>query len=111
MLGAMHLAGKSYAGKLENPRGPKWWGAAAREVAPFLDDVRRALLASELEYQERTAAWICRAARCMPTCSATTCCSKASGIGGVIDFYFAGIDALLFDRRGDGERLVRRPGG
>src|SRR5437879_5778197 len=51
ILGDMHLAGKSYSGKLENPRGPKWWREAAREVAPFLDAPRSELLASELDFQ------------------------------------------------------------
>src|SRR6266581_1425095 len=41
VLADMHLAGRGYGGKLENPRGPRWWGAAAREIAPFLDDARR----------------------------------------------------------------------
>src|SRR4030088_764243 len=53
ILADMHLAGRGYGGKLENPRGPKWWREAAREVAPFLDDGRRELLASELGFQAR----------------------------------------------------------
>ncbi|HLQ02754.1 MAG TPA: phosphotransferase, partial [Burkholderiales bacterium] len=53
ILADMHLAGRGYGGKLENPRGPRWWGAAAREIAPFLDEARRELLASELEFQAR----------------------------------------------------------
>src|SRR6266581_2890793 len=40
VLADMHLAGRGYGGKLENPRGPRWWGAAAREIAPFLDEAR-----------------------------------------------------------------------
>jgi len=53
ILADMHIAGRGYSGKLENPRGPRWWREAAREVAPFLDDRRRELLASELEFQAR----------------------------------------------------------
>ena len=97
MLGAMHLAGKSYAGKLENPRGPKWWGVAAREVAPFLDDLRRALLASELEYQARHRGLDLPRGPVHADLFRDNVLFEDERIGGVIDFYFAGIDALLFD--------------
>jgi homoserine kinase type II len=97
MLGAMHLAGKSYAGKLENPRGPKWWAAAAREVAPFLDDIRRALLASELEYQGRHRGLDLPRGPVHADLFRDNVLFEGERIGGVIDFYFAGIDALLFD--------------
>src|SRR3954468_7369014 len=36
LLARMHLAGRSYGAYLENPRGPKWWRFAAREVTGFL---------------------------------------------------------------------------
>ena len=39
----------------------------------------------------------CRAARCTPTSSATTRCSRTGASRGVIDFYFAGVDCLLYD--------------
>src|SRR5205814_9855965 len=51
ILADMHLAGRCYSGKPENPRGRKWWREAAREVPPFLDEGRRRLLASEPECQ------------------------------------------------------------
>src|SRR5688572_13077167 len=37
LLGRMHLAARSYPAFLENPRGPRWWRFAAREVARYLD--------------------------------------------------------------------------
>ena len=37
LLARLHLAGRSYPAYLENPRGPHWWRAAARDVQPFLD--------------------------------------------------------------------------
>src|SRR3954469_9238745 len=40
LLARLHLAGRSFPGYLENPRGPKWWRFAAREVMPFLDAQR-----------------------------------------------------------------------
>ena len=100
-LAAMHLAGQSFKGTIENPRGPAWWRVAAPRVAPFLDARRRDLLETELAYQSRlslpalprgpvhadlfrdNALWEER--------------GDVSRLGGIIDFYFAGVDALLFD--------------
>ena len=98
MLADMHVAGQSYAGTLENPRGPRWWREAAREVLPFLDEPRAARCSRPSSRSSPAPLRpTCRAARCTPTCSATTCCSTGTRIGGVIDFYFAGVDAWLFD--------------
>jgi len=93
----MHLAGRGYGGKLENPRGPKWWGAAAREIAPFLDETRRELLASELEFQTRHRALDLPRGPVHADLFRDNVLFEGDRIGGVIDFYFAGIDALLFD--------------
>ena len=97
MLGDMHLAGRSYGGKLENPRGPKWWGEAAPKVEPFLDDARRALLASELEFQVRHRDLDLPRGPVHADLFRDNVLFEGERIGGVIDFYFAGIDALLFD--------------
>jgi homoserine kinase len=73
LLARMHLAGRSYGGYLENPRGPKWWRSAAAQVRGFLEPASAALLASRPGTVSRN----CRAARCTRTCSATMPCSKA----------------------------------
>ena len=97
ILGDMHLAGKSYSGKLENPRGPKWWREAAREVAPFLDAPRSELLASELDFQARHRDLDLPRGAVHADLFRDNVLFDGDRIGGVIDFYFAGIDALLFD--------------
>lgn len=101
MLADMHLAGRSYDGTLENPRGPQWWREAAQRIMPFLDDERRELLRSELEFHSRSRL------RGLPRGPIHADLFRdnvlfdgdaaLANIGGVIDFYFAGIDALLFD--------------
>jgi len=97
ILGDMHLAGKSYSGKLENPRGPHWWREAAREIAPFLDAPRRELLASELDFQARHRDLDLPRGAVHADLFRDNVLFDGDRIGGVIDFYFAGIDAFLFD--------------
>ena len=96
-LADIHLAGQSYPGRLDNPRGPRWWREAAPKVSPFLDAEGAALLHSELEFQAR-----CRREDlpCGPIHAdlfRDNVLFESTRIGGVIDFYFAGIDYLLFD--------------
>jgi homoserine kinase type II len=78
LLARMHLAGRSYPAYLENPRGPKWWRFAAREVNPFLDDGKKDLLAKSCSSRATSASRSCRAAPCTRTSSATTRCSSAA---------------------------------
>ena len=107
MLARLHLAAQDFAGQQPHLRGLRWWRRTVPAVLPFLDPARAALLRDELAFQQAQSATDCRrrcrAARSTPTCSATTWClmgRKRPGgapVSGIFDFYFAGIDSLLFD--------------
>ena len=97
-LADMHIAGASYPGRLENPRGPKWWHEAAPKVMPFLDEHRRGLLQSELQFQsQHRKDKLPRGPVHADLFRDNALWDKGPRLGGVIDFYFAGIDTLLFD--------------
>jgi homoserine kinase type II len=97
LLGRMHLAGRSYPAYLENPRGPKWWRLAAKEVAPFLDSGQNELLSKELKFQsEQRFPDLPRGPVHADLFRDNTLFEKGR-ICGVIDFYFAGVDCLLYD--------------
>ena len=96
-LAGIHLAGQSYAGKLDNPRGPRWWRETAPLVSPFLDADGAALLAAELEFQAQHRREDLPRGPIHADLFRDNVLFDGERIGGVIDFYFAGIDALLFD--------------
>jgi homoserine kinase type II len=97
VLARMHVSAESYGGTLENPRGPKWWRWAAPQVMPFLDDERRALLQGELKVQSTYRFSDLPRAAVHADLFRDNVLFDGDRIGGVIDFYFAGVDALLFD--------------
>ena len=97
LLGRMHLAARSYAAYLENPRGPKWWRFAAREVAPFLDSQQRELLEKELEFQSQNRFPDLPRAPVHADLFRDNALFEKDRISGVVDFYFAGVDCLLYD--------------
>jgi homoserine kinase type II len=99
MLAAMHLAGMSYDGRLENPRGLRWQRATAPQVMPFLDAPRRDLLASELEFQSSQRFDVLPRGPVHADLFRDNVLfeGRSQRIGGIIDFYFAGIDSFLFD--------------
>lgn len=101
MLAAMHVAGQSYGRRFANPRGYDWWLQTAPVLLDFLDAGERALLENEIAFQ--------RAAREQGVCAELpsgvvhadlfrdNCLMDGERVGGIIDFYFAGDDYLLFD--------------
>ncbi len=97
LLARMHLAGRSYPAYLENPRGPKWWRFAAEAVAPFLDTKMKALLESELEFQSGQRFPELPRGPVHADLFRDNALFEGSRISGVIDFYFAGVDCLLYD--------------
>jgi homoserine kinase type II len=97
MLAKMHISGQTYPARMENPRGLHWWQARKPEIVPFLDPEECALLDSELDFQssfqpENLPKGIIHADLFRDNILFTD-----HRIGGVIDFYFACNDNLLYD--------------
>jgi homoserine kinase type II len=97
ILADMHLAGQSYAGKLPNPRGPRWWHETAPRVMPFLDQAGARLLQAELKFQSLYRFQDLPRGPVHADLFRDNVLFDGARIGGVIDFYFAGLDCLLFD--------------
>jgi homoserine kinase type II len=97
LLGRMHLAARSYPAYLENPRGARWWRVAARDVASFLDGSRKALLEAELEFQAQHRFPDLPRGPVHADLFRDNALFDQGRISGVIDFYFAGVDCLLYD--------------
>lgn len=106
LLARMHLAAADHPGSAPNPRGLPWCRRAAASVAAFLNAGQAALLHDELAQQEAFAASPRHAALPAGAVHADLFRDNvlfeagADGsprLGGVIDFYFAGLDTWLFD--------------
>ncbi len=105
MLGRMHVAGASYAATMANPRGPRWWSATAPSVSPFLPEPEQRMLASEIRFQashrfDRLPRGAIHADLFRDNVLFDEAAVHGDGSGdvsGLIDFYFACTDVLLFD--------------
>ena len=97
MLGQMHIAGQSFSQIMPNPRGAAWRAATAPQVRHFLDAELAALLDSEipLHAQQNWAALPQGAIHA--DLFRDNVLLEENRVGGLIDFYFACSDALLYD--------------
>ena len=97
VLAKIHIAGQSYPAHMNNPRGAAWWRAAMPEVLPFLDGDDGAMLRDEVLHHES------RELKALPSGAIHADLFRDNilfdkgEIAGVIDFYFACTDALLYD--------------
>jgi homoserine kinase type II len=97
MLAGLHLAGRSYGRRQPNPRGPRWYTQTAAQVRPHLPADEAALLEAELRFQSSVDRSCLPGGAIHGDLFRDNILWRDAFISGVIDFYFAGHDALLYD--------------
>lgn len=97
LLARMHLAARSYAAYLDNPRGPKWWRFAAKEIEKYLSPKQRSLLEEEIAFQAQYRFPDLPRGPVHADLFRDNALFDKGRISGVIDFYFAGVDTFLYD--------------
>ncbi len=105
MMAKMHLAGRDFERQQPNLRGLAWWNETIPVVLPFLQADQAQLIVRELAYQNHVAASSAYAALPRGAIHAdlfrdnVMFDSRAGSpeLTGFFDFYFAGVDCLLFD--------------
>jgi homoserine kinase type II len=97
MLAGLHRAGQSYGRRQPNPRGALWRATAGKRVLPYLPPDEAAMLESELAWQAQQDFAALPQGVIHADLFRDNVLWDGALIGGVIDFYFAGNDALLFD--------------
>jgi homoserine kinase type II len=108
MLARMHLAARDFPMQQANLRGLPWWNETVPVVLPFLDEAQSALIRSELAYQNHIATQSSYGAlprgpihadlfRDNVMFALPSAADAAPQLTGFFDFYFAGVDAWLFD--------------
>ncbi len=104
-LARLHLAGRDFELSQPNLRALPWWNERVPELLPFLDERQQALMLGELAYQNHIAATSSYTALPRGPIHADlfrdnvmfeTVDAKPQ-LSGFFDFYFAGVDAWVFD--------------
>ena len=97
MLAQMHIAGQSFSQIMPNPRGASWRSATAPQVRPFLDADQTTLLDSEVALHARQDWAALPQGVIHADLFRDNVLLEDDRVGGLIDFYFACSDALLYD--------------
>ena len=97
MLGQMHIAGQSFGKAMANPRGTAWRSQTALQVHPFLSVNDASLLDSEVAFHEQHSLQELPQGVVHGDLFRDNVLFDGARIGGVIDFYFACNDSMLYD--------------
>ncbi len=96
-LGHLHRVGGSFSGRRDNDRGAAWREATAHKVLPKLNPDDAALLREELHYQKQNPCAGLPQGVIHADLFRDNALFVDSELTGIIDFYYACNDALLYD--------------
>jgi len=96
-LGHLHVVGQSFNGYRQNLRGPHWWQVTAREVLPKLSQVEATLLQTELAFQRQHRHDALPQGVIHADLFRDNALFVDDHLTGIIDFYYACNDVLLYD--------------
>jgi homoserine kinase type II len=96
-LGDLHVTAQSYAGHCENSRGPQWRGQIAAALLPKVDASTRALIEDELAAQAKLDLTALPQGVIHADLFRDNALFVEDRLTGVIDFYYACNDALIYD--------------
>jgi homoserine kinase type II len=97
VLGDLHTLGQSYAGRCRNGRGVEWRRSTAETLVSRVDSDTRALLESELQAQLQLDLAVLPQGVIHADLFKDNVLFVDDRLTGVIDFYYACNDALLYD--------------
>ena len=98
MLARLHLAATDFPSPLANPCGSAWRESVGRALAPLLTADERGRLLAELDFQAtRDYSNLPRGIIHADLFRDNVLWQCDGKLSGVLDFYFAGVDSLLYD--------------
>jgi homoserine kinase type II len=97
MLGQLHIAGQSFAENMPNPRAAAWRAHAAEQVRRFLSPQDATLLDCEIVFHEQHSLETLPQGVIHADLFRDNVLLDEHRVGGLIDFYFACNDSLLYD--------------
>ena len=96
-LGHLHMVGQSFKGHRDNLRGPHWWQVTARHLMPKLGPEEAALLEAELDFQRQHRHDALPQGVIHADLFRDNALFVNNHLTGIIDFYYACNDVLLYD--------------
>ena len=96
-IGRMHVAAESFDQRHANERGPAWWFRTGRDLEHLLEDDDRRVLLDELDYQRAFRGIELPRGTIHADLFRDNVLFDGDRLAGMIDFYYACDDCLLYD--------------
>ena len=97
VLACIHVAGQRYTAQIDNPRGARWWRAVMPEILPFLSAPEATMLRDEIAWHHAQHTDALPRGAIHADLFRDNILFYKDNVAGVIDFYFACTDSLLYD--------------
>ena len=97
VLAKLHNVGQQFPQARDNPRGPHWWHETAKKLEGHISAADQELLDNELYFQKQFRFSHLPRGIIHADLFRDNVLFAGDGLGGLIDFYYACTDVLLFD--------------